>query len=284
MTIRDLGYRAYEGERLPPSHNTSVILAHGIRRAWGSWLIKLVVFFGWLPALLPMLFVGVRFWLSRQTGQQVDTVNNAQLVKSLCMWQMWICASIITCRAGAAAIAEDLTHKAFQFYFAKPLTVAQYYAGRVGAVAFFVFGMIAVPVVLLVLVLVGTAPPELRLESVGLLLPAILHAAVIAAVLSTASVGMSALSKSRALTMSAWLILLIVPHVIAGLVFLIGKWPWLYLASLPGLLGTIGDALFKIEADDTTLKWFHAAPVLIAIVVGAAAVARWRLQRAEVIA
>ena len=51
MTIRDLGYRGYEGDRLSPSHNTLVLLRHGIRRAWASWLVKIAIFCFWIPML-----------------------------------------------------------------------------------------------------------------------------------------------------------------------------------------------------------------------------------------
>ena len=74
------------------------------------------------------------------------------------------------------------------------------------------------------------------------------------------------------------------PHVIAAIVDTItgGDFPWLYLASFTGLLGTVADALFKVESE-SDLQWFHAAPIL----VGLAALALWgaheRLRRAEVI-
>ena len=45
MSVRDLGYRAYEGPRLPASHNTWVMIRHSLRRAWASWLVKLPIFF-----------------------------------------------------------------------------------------------------------------------------------------------------------------------------------------------------------------------------------------------
>ena len=52
MTVRDLGYRAYEGELRPASQNVWVMLRYGLWRIWGSWMNRLVVFFFWLPFVL----------------------------------------------------------------------------------------------------------------------------------------------------------------------------------------------------------------------------------------
>jgi hypothetical protein len=102
-------------------------------------------------------------------------------------------------------------------------------------------------------------------------------------VVSTASIGVSALSDSRALTMSAWLVLLFIPQVLAAIVNAIADWPWLYLISIYELLSVCGDALFRIEAPND-LRWYYALPILAAVVVGGVAVAFRRVRDVEVIA
>lgn len=277
MTVRDLGYRPYDGARLAPSHNTSVLLRYGMRRAWGSWLVKIAIFLGWVPALLFMAFVGF-LWATGQTS----ALEGARLVRSIFDWQLWMFVTLVTLGAGASAIAEDLTFKAFQFYFAKPVTPPQYLAGRAVAVAFWCFVLTFVPAAMVVLAVVGTAEESARLESVGLILPALVNALLIATTVSAASVAISSLSASRALTMSAWILLFIVPHAIAFVVFQISEWPWLLLVSIPALLGIVGDALFKIEPD-SVLRWYHALPVLVALAGGSIALSLRRLRKAEVI-
>lgn len=285
MAIRDLGYRPYEGARLPASHNTWVLLRHGARRAWGSWLVKLAVFGGFLPALFAVAAVGIAFWFGQQMGEggpRGDLVEAPKMMRLLFDVQLWLFLTMITLGAGAGAIAEDLTYRAFQFYFAKPVTPEQYLSGRVAAVAIYCVVFTFLPALLVITTVVATALPEARLEKAGLVLPALLLSLVIGPVLAVASVAVSSLSKSRALTMSAWLLILIVPHVIASIVAGIGEWPWLKLTSLPALLGVVGDAFFKIEREDA-LRWYHAAPVLAGVVVAGVALALYRLRRAEVI-
>lgn len=291
MTIRDLGYRPYDGPRLPPSNNTWVMLRQGMRRAWGSWLVKLATFLAFGPPLIAMaLVVGARVLMRQmESDPDADPIRAAEIMRTLFTVQTWLFVSAVTVGAGASAIADDLTYRAFQFYFAKPVTAAQYLAGRVLAVAIWVFLLTFVPALLLDIALVGTAPREVIAEQAGLLLPAFFYSLILAAVMSTSSVAVSSLSKSRALTMSAWLVLFVVPHVLASVVDAIARatgdedgWPWLSLVSFTSLLGTVADALFKIE-NESAIEWYYAAPVLAALVVGATSLAMYRLKRAEVI-
>jgi hypothetical protein len=288
MTIRDLGYKPYEGERLPASHNTVVLLRQAMRRAWSSWLVKLSVFLGLGPLLVfGAIYLVYTFVLARGTNSGSPPFDAGAFVRDLVRWQTWLFVLPVTLGAGAGAIAEDLTFKAFHFYFAKPVTPPQYLAGRVGAVATYAFAVTFVPAVALVVLMTALGPetPELRLERAGLTLPALLQCALVALSTGTLSIAVSSLSKSRALTMSAWILLFVVPHVIAKLVDLVGDFDWLYLGSVPGLLSIIGEALFKTTREDPSpLRWYHAAPVLAALSAGGAWLALERLRRAEIIA
>ncbi len=287
MALRDLGYRPYDGARLPASHNTWVLLRHGIRRAWASWLVKIAAFFCWVPAFIAIVGIAIKVSIAQNSpipAERLDEIIDApEIVRYVLLAQLWMFVTMVTLGAGSSAIAEDLTFKAFQFYFAKPVTQAQYLAARVCAVGLFCFLFTFVPAFLVVMALAGTSPPELRLERAGLVLPALIASLATSVVGSTASVAMSALSKSRALTMSSWVLFFIVPWVLAGLVNLLAEWPWAGLASLPELLGVIYDALFRVESE-SPLRWYHASGVLAITSLASILYAHSRLVRAEVIA
>jgi ABC-type transport system involved in multi-copper enzyme maturation permease subunit len=205
-------------------------------------------------------------------------------LREMFRYETWLVVSLVTLGAGAAAIAEDLTFKAFQFYFSKPVTPVQYLAGRVSAIAILIFAMTFLGGLFVVLISGVTAQPENRAEDFLLLAPMVVYALVLSVFMASASVAVSCVSPSRALTMSAWGLLFVVPHVIASIVDTIanGEFPWLYLASFTGLLGTVADALFKVEGE-SDLQWFHAAPILVAIAALGLVGAHERLRRAEVI-
>jgi hypothetical protein len=287
QAIRDLGYRPYDGDRRPASYNSGILLRHGLRRAWGSWLVKIAAFLCWLPPVITMALLGFRYWLASgpAAGQvePLDAIAAGRMIDLLYWWETWLFVTMVTLGAGAPVIAEDFTHKSFQFYFAKPVTTVQYLAGRTGAVAIWVFGLLFVPGVLVTILMVGTAEPEYRLEVAGLFFPVFGQALLVALVTSAASVGVSSISKSRALTMSAWMLLFIVPHALAAIVDSVGDWPWLKLASIPALLDVMSLELLK-QPTESELRWYWAAPVLAGVALGGLALAMARLRKAEVIA
>jgi hypothetical protein len=289
MTVRDLGYRAYEGELLPASHNTWVMLRYGLWRIWGSWVNKLVVFFFWIPLAFYVVAALARWAiLGPEVPPEPEDGNwwlspPAEWMRYLTAAQFWFFVVPVTLRSGAGIIAGDLNNKAYQFYFAKPVTPVQYLLGRSAALAIFLFALIFLPTALLALVFVGTGPEAQVWERAGLLLPALLDALVVAASTSMLAVGVSALSKSRALTLTAWVVLLIVPFALGTLVEQIGEVEWMHVISLPGLLWALGDGLYKVSESWDQLKWFHAAPLLVALTAGAGYFAYQRVSKAEVI-
>lgn len=294
MTIRDLGYRPYEGVRLPPTHNTWVMLRQGLMRAWASWMVKVAVFLCIVPALLIGTVVAARRLLFNEMGADAESVPEdaiffgVSVMRLVFTAQTWLFVSLVTAGAGSTAVAEDFSFKAFQFYFAKPVTQVQYFIGRVLAVAIFVFLVTFVPAMLVNLVLAATAPPTVRLSDLGLVVPSLVHSLLLAVVMSTLSVAISSLSASRALTLSAWLFLFLVPHVVALVIDGIASmndgpgWPWLYLASFTGLLGIVADELFKAQGEEPLLHWYFALPVLLVYVGAASSLIFYRLRRAEV--
>lgn len=284
MTVRDLGYRPYEGARLPPSNNTWVMLRHGLARAWASWLVKIAVLLSAGPLLVFAVYVALRMWMQRSMGasDQIPEFDGTEPLRYLYTAETWLAVSLLTLGAGAPAIAEDLTYRAFQFYFAKPVTPEQYYGGRALAVAIPIFGVTFVPAIVVDIVIVVLSPVDQMAAAVGLLLPCLVYSLILAIVMGTGSVAVSSLSKSRALTMSAWVLCFVVPHALAAVVDGIGHWPWLYLASFTGLLGVIADALFHVDTE-SQLHWWHALPVLAVFVAGSIALSLYRLRAAEVI-
>jgi len=291
VTIRDLGYRAYEGRRMPPSHNMKVLLRHSLGRAWASWLVKITVFVCWIPLLIGAF----RFWIDKQEraflaqpgvaarfSGELPPLELGSFVHWVVIGQVWFFVSMITLGAGSGAISRDLANKGFQFYFSKPVTAPQYLIGRVSAVAIWVFFVVFLPAMLMALFVAGMAPEDMRLEAVGLLLPALIDSLLIALVVACCSVGISASSKSTALTMSAWMLVFVVPHVLASIVHGIGDAEWLYLLSIPGLLEIVGNSLFK-ETSELDLTWWHALPPLAIYSVGSVLIAMRRVRSAEVI-
>jgi hypothetical protein len=302
MSVRDLGYRAYEGELRAPSENIFVLLRYGLWRIWGSWINRVLVVaaifidIGWF--IIPFL----RFWIlglvnpdsggrdlpevppdadpmARWFGSEDPGIFSRPFVA----FQIFFFLSIVTLRSGAGVIAEDFTNKAYQFYFAKPVTQTQYLLGRIGALAIFMWALIGPPTCIFVFITAALGPEDMVWQRTGLIFPALFDTLIISVTCALLSVAVSAMSKSRALTMTAWAVLLFVPLVLATLVEGLTQSEWMHLASLPSLLWIIGDGLFRIETSWETVSWYHAAPVLAILCGGAAYLTWWRIRQAEVI-
>lgn len=284
MTVRDLGYRPYEGVRLPPSRNVWVMGRQAMTRALASWLVRVGLLATLVPLIVGLAMVGWRLAAERlgaeALGPEQIVDHSNRVVRTVFTASLWTSVWMVVLGSGAAAIAEDLTFRAFPFYFAKPVTPTQYLVGRVAATAVLVFLVTFVPAASVVVLIVAVTE-TLRVELALLLLPAAVFALAIAAVTSTLSVFLSGLGKSRALTMSAWVVLFFVPHAIASLVLELGESPWLLLGSFTGLLTIVGDTLFAAEPEHG-LHWYYAVPVLVLASGLAVAGALTKLRRAEV--
>jgi ABC-type transport system involved in multi-copper enzyme maturation permease subunit len=284
MTVRDLGYRAYEGELLPASHNTWVLLRYGIWRIWGPWLNRIAIIGAILPFLGMALIAAFRYLTSGHEIQNpILPTDPVAWLRFLTGVQFWFFVTVVTLRSGASVVAEDFNNRAYRFYFAKPVTPVQYLVGHASALAIVVFVLVFVPSALLTLVLSGTGPEDQVLEHLGLLLPGLLNAVIITVTSSVCALAISTISKSRALTMSAWMLILFVPFVLGFLVKALTQTDWGWTISIPGMLWVISDSLYKAEGTWTELHWYHAAPLLAVLSVGGAFLAHYRIRRAEVI-
>ncbi len=280
MAIRDLGYRPYDGALGPTSDTTWVMLRHGLKRAWTRVAVKLGVLFSIAP------FLVVAAITAAMTLAMHQAPNTSRMAFDLLRAEMWSSALIITTAAGASAISDDLAHRAHVFYFSKPILPWQYGLGRTLAVSGFVAVALLVPSVLLCLLATAIGPAEKLWENVGTMLPVVLFSLLASLTLGIASVSVSAWSKSRAMTTTAWISLFLVPHVLSTVVDAVAAFPYVKLLSLTALLTTVGEGLFQIESSDDSrmrLHWYEALPVLLTAVSVLGFTAYKRLTRAEVL-
>ncbi len=288
MGLRELGYRPYEGKRLPPREAMGPLLRHGLRRAWAHWLVKMTLVMGWVPVVMAGVFDVVRLFAqstvaTQMAGAEPVYPHHDDFVFALLRWQAWLFASMVALGAGAGAVSGDLGNGALVFYLSRPVTREQYLLSRVGAVGLWIFLLLFVPGLLMVLLATGLAPREMWGTELALLVPTVAFSLLVAVVFSTVSVGISALSASRATTMTTWLLVFLVPEVFGGIVEVATGAPWVRLASLSTLLVAVGRSLFRLEAPAEGVQWFHALPILVA----ASMLSLWaswrRLGRVEVL-
>ena len=276
MALRDLGYRPYEGDRRDASKNYSVMLRLSLRRAWRSWMVKLTLLFCWVPTFA---FVGALMMFGADRLEA--WLGNLLHVQ----WLLFVFP--ISLFAGAGAIAYDLENNAFAYLFAKPVTPAQYVFGRVGAVFVLCTTVSTLPMVVLGLVLTmfraeqGTEAVVAAVSSAAYAGAASL---AISLFMATIAVGLSALSRSRTLTLSAFTVLLVVPLGMAWLTTQVAEWPWVKLASPVSSMSLLVDACLGLLPEDSPVRVMHVIPTILGLTLGGLALAYRRVREVEIIA
>ncbi len=273
--VRELGYRGYKGERLAPDQNIGVLCRYGLHLAWSSWLTKVAVFLSPLPGLA-LIVVQLFRWYLASKGAEIHPDPAGDSLAFLARLQIVIFATLVTLGGGATAIVDDKRARAFAFFFAKPVTPRHYVIGRVVASGTFVLLVTAPILTLYAAVLVATGPQADRLDQIGLVIASFLHCTVVAIVLGAASVAISSLGTSRAVNMTSWALLLVVPASIAAVFASPNQLSWPALLSLPHMLFQIGDAFYKAQSQQHAAQLWLS--VLILAIVGFASV--WQIHRA----
>ncbi len=296
MPIAERGYQPYDGPRLPSKRNYLVITAMEMRRIWASILVKLVVIFAGIWALLRVFWVaGIGYYrvsLTEQAPGAAAEVMRQQLAEDLSPDLVFggidgqlVFVVLLTLAWGAGSIATDIRDRALQFYFAKPVTEQSYLMGKILPLTIYCFLICVFPGVLIAVVEGSLLHGQgLMASRSALVLPAILYALVLSAVLATGAVGVSSLSRNRLLTLAYWAGILFVPLAVAGIVDLATdhEFQWLYLASPLSMVRLIGQAIFRLEVEGQ-IQWYHTLLTFAALCGGSLWIAWQRLSRTEVV-
>ena len=192
MPIRDQSYRRYAGPRREPGGAWLVIAAAGIRAllarklflavllaAWGQFFVRAVIFY--LSANFPSLNV---------LAPSVETFRQFFEMQE-------IFVLFVTVYAGSGLVANDRRSNALQIYLSKPLGRAEYVAGKLGVLGFFLLLVTLAPALALLLLEVMFSASLAFLGAHPFLVPAItLYALTEVALASCTMLALSSLSTS----------------------------------------------------------------------------------------
>lgn len=223
-----------------------------------------------LALLLCLMVVGVfGVWLVGQLlikrytgGGAMGLVGPAQLVgeaqeafSNFLQSQFYVTAIAIAVIAGGA-VADDRHAGAFELYFSRPLGRMDYALGKLAGAALVPLATMVVPVLLLWLLAVGIAPPDLRRELWWLVVPALCGATLAGAALTTTVVGVSAISeRSRAVSIAYVAALVVSSGIFEGLTEAGLAWAG-YLAPQRDLR-TVVDALLDVGGTSLAGQLVH---------------------------
>ncbi len=246
MPIHDLGYRPWDGPLIAERSRWFVIAETGIRRVWQSAWVKRIVFFAWLPLLLFALGFLIFEWaahgntfvqpiamgLMGMFGEPPNMPDDFSAGNMLSLQTMiqdnrhWFWSEMLyrylrypqgfmlVLLVGLIAprlISEDVSTRAFLFYFSRPLSRFEYVLGKSATVWFFLLLIITAPALFMYVIAVAlSASPAVIFDTWDILLQIVLGSFAVIMVCTSVSLCFSSLTRDSRYAGFAWFAMWIV--------------------------------------------------------------------------
>ena len=192
MPIHDQGYRRYIGSRAAVGRSWQVITRAGI---W-TVLTKRSFIALMLMAWSPFVVRAVQIYIASNFSQASFLAPKAETFREF-LGQQGIFVFFVTIYVGAGLIANDRRANALQVYLSKPLTRAEYVAGKLAILFLFLVSVTWLPAITLLFIQIMFAGSFAFARDNLFLLPAItLFSLLQVLVASSTMLALSSMSKS----------------------------------------------------------------------------------------
>jgi ABC-2 type transport system permease protein len=193
MPIHDQGYRRYGGTRAAIGRGWAVITRNGVKS-----LVSKRAFLGlMLLAWSPFVVRAVQIYVASNFAQAASILGvKAETFREF-LEQQSVFVFFVTIYVGAGLIANDRRANALQVYLSKPLTRAEYVAGKLAILFLFLTAVTWAPAIALLIVQIMFAGSFTFLRENIFLLPAITLFSLLQVLLASMTMlALSSLSKS----------------------------------------------------------------------------------------
>ena len=271
MPIHDQGYRRYAGSRAAVGRGWAVITKNGIK----SLIIKRVFVGILLLAWIQFLYMAVRIYLASNFVQAAPIVGvRAETFREFLDVQ-GIFVFFVTIYVGAGLIANDRRANALQVYLSKPLTRAEYVAGKLAILFLFLTAVTWLPAVLLLLVQIMFAGSFAFLRDNIFLIPAITLFSLVQVLLASMTMlALSSMSKSSRFVGIMYAGLMFFTSALFNAVRGITGRSSLAWLSPNAVLEQLGDVIFRLQP-----RYDLPAPIALLVIVALIAVSAYILER-----
>ncbi len=275
--VYDLAYRRYEGRRLGHATRFLVIARYALAMQWRQRAVKLFMLAALMFGGITAAALGVTWAFSNQVE---GTIHGAareleSYAVTAALNAQWVPSFLLVLVCGAPSVAADLRAGAFQFHFARPVSVGHYLAGRMlGATAWaalFTFGTLGLLCVER-LAFSADAATLLRLLAVGSL-----AATMRIVTLGAVALGCSALTRRVGLAQAMFAAVVVGSGMFASLVADQSRKEWVEGVSVMGSSRMLAEQLLGGHAAQTPAVGASvAAAVLWSVAFLGIAIARLR--------
>jgi ABC-2 type transport system permease protein len=257
MPIHDQSYRRYKGERMSARSAWSVIALTGIR----AFLKRRALLGVLLLAYIPFIVRIVQFYVAANFAQAANLLGPSGQTFRDFLEQQNFFVFLTTVYVGAGLISLDRRANALQIYLSKPLTRADYIAGKMTILFTFVALVTLVPGLLLLVGQILLSGSFAFARANLYLFPAItLFSLLEALVVCFAMLALSSLStSSRYVAVMYAGTIFFTDAVFATLRAITGstRVSWV---SFTASLDQVGDAIFRLNPR-------HDTPVVVSVIV-----------------
>jgi len=192
MPIHDQGYRRYLGSRADVGRSWQVITRAGIRTVLAKRSFIGLMLLAWSPFVVR----AVQVYIATNFSQASFLAPKAETFREF-LGQQGIFVFFVTIYIGAGLIANDRRANDLQVYLSKPLTRAEYVAGKLAILFLFLASVTWLPAITLLIIQIMFAGSFTFLRENIFLLPAItLFSLLQVLVASTTMLALSSMSKS----------------------------------------------------------------------------------------
>ncbi len=236
-----------------------------------------------IVAWIPFVVRASQLFLASNFSQATFLAPSPQTFRDF-LAQQGLFVFLVTVYTGAGLIANDRRANALQLYLSKPVTRAEYIAGKMAVLATFLMGITWLPaVLLLVLQIAFSGSFAFFRANSGLLASITVYCLVQTLVISFGMLALSALSRSSRFVGILYAGLLLFSDAMFHTLRVITRSTTISWISVPASLEQVGDAIFR-QAPRYDTPVAVSFVVLLGLVVVAASVLERRVRGVEVVA
>jgi ABC-2 type transport system permease protein len=263
MPIHDQSYRRYKGERVSVRSAWTVIALTGIKSFVRNRKFLGVLLFAYMPFLVRM----VQFYVAANFSQAASVLGPSTQTFRDFLEQQNFFVFVMTIYIGSGLIALDRRANALQIYLSKPLTRAEYIAGKMAILATFLVLVTLVPALLLLIGQIILSGSFAFAKANLYLFPAItLFSLLEVLVVAFAMLALSSLSTSSRYVSVMFAATMFFTDAVYGTLRGITGSTRVSWVSFTASLNQVGDAIFRLTPR-------YETPVVVSMIVLAALVA-----------
>jgi ABC-2 type transport system permease protein len=254
MPIHDQGYRRYGGRRAPHGAAWWVIARSHIVAMLRKRLFLAVLLGAWIPFVVR----AVQAYVASTMPQAAFVALTSETFRNFLGLQ-GVIAFFVTVYCGAGLIANDRRANALQIYLSKPLSRAEYIAGKLISLLVFLIGITWLPAMLLLVVQILFSGSTTFVRNNLFLFPAItLYSLLLVFLASFAILALSSMSKSSRFVGIMYAGLILFSSAMYNVLRAMTGGSYWAVISPMDVMARVADAIFRVRSG-------YAVPVPVAL-------------------